>query len=54
MTAEQRKRIDWIAARAEKFFNWDFRDMAYDAVMSGDDRDDETIAYDLAQRAAYP
>lgn len=54
MNEEQRKRVDSIATKAVKYFDWDYRDMAYDAVMMGDDRDDEDIAHELAMRAAYP
>lgn len=55
MNEQQRKRVDEIAAKAQRFFpDWDYRDMAHDAVMMGDDRPDEDIAHELAMRAAYP
>ena len=44
-------RIDELA---QKYFKWDYRDMAFEAVCAGDDRADDVIARDLAMRAAYP
>lgn len=54
MNEEQRKRIDNIDQLANRYFEWDYRDMAYDAIMMGDDRADDEIAHELAMRAAYP
>ena len=55
MTPEQRTRIDTIAALAQRYHpDWDYRDMAYDAVVQDDPRDDEDIAHELAMRAAFP
>ena len=47
---DRSKRIDELA---QKYFEWDYRDMAFEAVVVGDTRDDETIAHELAMRACY-
>lgn len=43
-----------IDALAQKYFEWDYRDMAFEAVVAGDDRSDDEIALELSMRAAYP
>jgi len=55
MIEEQRKKIDRIVALAERLYpNFDYADMAYDAVMENPDCDEQRVADRLAMAFAFP